>query len=135
MYAKRYKTYTFSEFFNQNDAEIHKIDIIIGHIKKNKKIYLKLVLFVAISMMQLKNVTYAEDFDKSLDKVGTQILDYLYVFAKWSCLGMGLKEMIVALLNGSNFRTASSAGMQYWLGYIFIKLYPKLFEIIAEITF
>lgn len=132
MLRKSVEVYSVNEFFNKK--EITKIDKCIGIIKTNKQLYLSLALCIAIILLKTKNI-YAYNYETSLNIVCGRILDMLIMFARWSCLGMGLKEMIVALLNGSNLKTASAKGIQYLMAYIFIKLYPSLFDMFNDITF
>ena len=63
-------------------------------------------------------------------KKAEKLIELLKDFAKWGCLGMGLKKLVEEMLSGANFKQASVAGMQYWLCYIFIQFYPKLFDMI-----
>ena len=56
------------------------------------------------------------------------IIDKLTYLAKYACMGMGIKEMIICLLNGGNMREASFAGIQFWIGYLFLEFYPTLYD-------
>ncbi|MDK2587527.1 hypothetical protein QOZ83_16940 [Romboutsia sedimentorum] len=115
--------------------DIYKIDNVIGNIKKNKKLYTRVVFYTAIVLFQMDIISYANGFESSIDEIGNKILSMLNLFARWGCLSMGLKEMITTLLNGGNMKQASVSGIQYWLGYIFIKIYPTLFEMMSDIKF
>ncbi|MGL5752777.1 MAG: hypothetical protein ACRCXT_19720 [Paraclostridium sp.] len=115
--------------------DMSKLDNIIGHIKRNKKKYLMLVLAVAIlidlSGLTLVDATVAAMDIKGLEatisgKVG-DIIGLLILLSRYACMGMGLKEMIICLLNGGNMKEASYAGIQYWVGYLFLQFYPQLF--------
>ena len=43
---------------------------------------------------------------------------------------MGVKAIIENALQGANFRQATTSGIQYFLIYILLTLYPKLFAMI-----
>ena len=45
-------------------------------------------------------------------------------------LGIGLKNMIEEMLAGANLKEATGAGVQYFIFYIILQLYPKLFNMI-----
>ena len=134
MLNKRCKSYTFTEFKEINKYDYTLVENIINHIKVNKTMYSKLVVFTAI-LLHLDILAYADVFDSSLDRVGNQILGMLESVAKWGCLGMGVKDMITVLLNGGNIKNAINSGLMYLLGYVFISLYPQLFSLFSGIKF
>lgn len=117
--------------------EIIKLDKIIGHIKRNKKRYLALVVAIAftidLSGITLVNTTVAtvglETITGSITPKLELIIDALKFLIKYSCLGMGLKTMIICILNGGNLKQAMTEGTQYWLAYLFIEFYPTLFDL------
>lgn len=106
----------------------------IDHIKANKTMYMKLVLFTTL-LLHFDILIYADSFSSSLDRVGNQILTMLTDVAKWGCIGCGVKEMITTLLNGGNIKNAINNGLMYLLGYVFISLYPQLFSLFSGIKF
>ena len=134
------KTYTFEEFreiqrnrkleekYTKEDLNI--CERILEHIKANKIMYVKIVLFAAILLHFNVNISYADSIEASIDTTFNQLINLIKSFAKWGCLGMGLKRSIEEMLSGANFKQASTAGIQYWLCFIFIQFYPKLFDMI-----
>ena len=134
------KTYTFKEFkeiqenrkieekYTKEDLNI--CERILEHIKTNKVMYGKLVLTTAILLYLNVNIGYADTIEASIDTTFNQLIELIKSFAKWGCLGMVLKRSIEEMLSGANFKQASTAGVQYWLCFIFIQFYPKLFEMI-----
>ena len=131
------KTYTFSEFkeIQENKAikvsnEVAIASKVLDHIKKNKRMYCRLVLTTALMLHFNMNFVFAGNISNSLDSTFSQLITLLKQFAKWGCLGLGLKKTIEEMLAGANFKQASTAGIQYWLAYIFIQFYPKLFDMI-----
>ena len=137
MLLNKYKveTYTFSEFRKQyTNNDINLVDKVIEHIKANKVMYLRLVYITAL-LLHFDILIYANDFGTSLDRVGNQIIDMLMSLAKWGCLGIGLKEAIGTVLNGGSAKNAINSSLMYLLLYIFISLYPQLFNLFSGIRF
>ena len=134
MLLRRYEvqTYTFAEYRNIVTMEdLNKFDKVIAHIKKNKKMYIKLVILLAITIdrSSLTTLALSGSLESSLNIISTKLVGMLVAFAKVGCMGMGLKAMVVTLLNGGNMKEASIEGIQYWIGYIFLQLYPYLYDI------
>lgn len=129
--------YTITENLklNKNNEDIRIAEIILEHLKKNRFAYAKLVLITALMLHYNINFIFANDFASSLDRVGNQIVSMLASFAKWGCIGMGMKSMVTTLLNGGNMKQAMTEGIQYWIGYLFIQFYPQLFDLFSSITF
>ena len=123
----RVKTYKFNEFRKE---ELTVTEEILSQIKKNKIMYARLVLTTALMLHFNINFVFAGNISNSLDSTFGLLVELLMQFAKWGCLGLGLKKTIEEMLAGANFKQASTAGIQYWLAYIFIQFYPKLFDMI-----
>ncbi len=128
------KYYTFSEFLHLEEENLNMIEKFLDHIKRNKVVYSRLVLLVAL-LMKNNNIIYAESFEVSLNNSAKQIIDMLLVLAKYSFLGLGLKEIISTMIAGGSFKDATTSGMQYLLTYVLIKLYPSLFNMFSKINF
>ena len=128
------KCYTFSEFLHLEEENLNMIEKFLDHIKRNKVVYSRLVLLVAL-LMKNNNIIYAESFEVSLNNSAKQIIDMLLVLAKYSFLGLGLKEIISTMIAGGSFKDATTSGMQYLLTYVLIKLYPSLFNMFSKINF
>lgn len=128
------KYYTFSEFLHLEEENLNMIEKFLDHIKRNKVVYSRLVLLVAL-LMKNNNIIYAESFEVSLNNSAKQIIDMLLVLAKYSFLGLGLKEIISTMIAGGSFKDATTSGMQYLLTYVLIKLYPSLFNMFGKINF
>ena len=129
------KNYTFKEFkerYTEND--INLVNTMLEHIKQDKSMYIKLVFATSI-LLNFDGLIYANDFANSLDRVGNQIIDMLMSLAKWGCLGIGLKEAIGTVLNGGSAKNAINSSLMYLLLYIFISLYPQLFNLFSGIKF
>ena len=131
MLNKRIRTYSFYDFRTQYTSEdITLVNRIISHIQNNKIMYTRLILVTALLLHFNINFVFANEVGTSLDATFNQLIELLKDFAKWGCLGMVLKKLVEEMLSGANFKQASVAGMQYWLCYIFIQFYPKLFDMI-----
>lgn len=131
MLNKRIRTYSFYDFRTQYTSEdITLVNRIISHIQNNKIMYTRLILVTALLLHFNINFVFANEVGTSLEVTFNQLIELLKDFAKWGCLGMGLKKLVEEMLSGANFKQASVAGMQYWLCYIFIQFYPKLFDMI-----
>ena len=122
------KYYTFSEFLHLEEEDLNMIEKFLDHIKRNKVVYSRLVLLIAL-IMKSNSIAYADSFEVSLNNSAKQIIDMLLVLAKYSFLGLGLKEIISTMIAGGSFKDATTSGMQYLLTYVLIKLYPSLFNI------
>ena len=119
--------------FNYEDMTI--VEKALEHIKKNKGLYMKLVIFTAMLLNYNMTFVYAGSFGSSLNQVGNTIVGMLLDVAKWGCIGMGLRNMIITLINGGNIKQAMTEGIQYWMGYLFIQFYPQLFDLFSGIKF
>ena len=118
--------------FSEEDVSI--ANKVLDHIKRNKKVYSRLIIITAI-IIHFDSIVYANGFEASLDRVGNQILNMLMSFAKWGCLAMGIKDMVTTLINGGNMKNSINAGLMYLLGYVFISIYPQLFSMFQGIKF
>ena len=131
MLNRRCKSYTFAEYRALTSKEYSFVEKAIDHIKRNKKMYKRLVVITAI-LINNNLAIYAESgVGASLNNTLSQLITILMDFAKWGCLGYGLKKTIEEMLAGGSFKQASTAGIQYWLTYLFIQFYPKLFDMIT----
>ena len=136
MLNKRIKTYSFSEFKKEyTSQDMMLAEVLLDNIKNNKIMYTRLVFITASLIHFNSNFVFANEFSTSLDAAGQQILDLLMAFAKWGCIGFGVKDMIVTVLNGGNVKNAINNGLIYILAYVFISLYPQLFDLFSKIKF
>ena len=130
MLNRRWNRYTYAEYRDLTNKEYSFVEKAIDHIKRNKRLYARLVLTTALMIHFNMNFVFASNMSSSLDSACSQLINLLMGFAKWGCLGLGLKKTIEEMLAGASFKQASTAGIQYWLAYIFIQFYPKLFDMI-----
>ena len=133
------KTCKFSsEEFNrmQYQYDINKLDKMIGIIKRDKTKYMLLVCILAIALNEI-STCFAEtySFEAGLNNSCNQIIDLLLVIAQYVFLGLGLKNLTTVAISGGSFRDMVSESSQFLLGYVFIKIYPTIFEIFSQIKF
>lgn len=128
--------YTVSEHMElvRSKKDLSLVNKIIDHIKANKVMYARLIFITAL-LLHFDILIYADSFGSSLDRVGNQIIKMLMSVAKWGCLSMGLKEAIGTVLNGGNVKNAINSSLMYLLLYVFISLYPQLFNMFSGIKF
>lgn len=135
MLNRRCKSYTFAEYRTSLQEDYLLIEMMLNHIKNNKIMYTRLVVITALLLHFNVNLVFANDFSTSLDAAGMQILELLMAVAKWGCIAMGVKDMVVTVLNGGNVKHAINNGLIYILAYVFISLYPQLFDLFSKIKF
>ena len=128
------KYYSISEFLHLEEEDLNIIEKFLDHIKRNKVVYSRLVLIIAL-LMKNNSIVYADSFEAKdyflLDLEGLKAV----VLAKYSFLGLGLKEIMSVMIAGGSFKEATTSGMQYLLTYVLIKLYPSLFNMFSKINF
>ena len=105
------KSYSFKEYKLISENDYTLIEKFLNNLKINKKEYKKIIILI-------------------ISNVATQILSLLMVFAKYGCMCMGIKSIIENALQGADFKQATTSGMQYFLIYILLSFYPKLFSMI-----
>lgn len=127
------KRYTISEFLQKDASPQYTFEDFLQDIDRYKQECHVLVIVLAI-VLQI-NTVYAASFETSLNQSANQIIDLLLILARYSFLGMGLKEIIAVVIAGGSFKDATSAGIQYLLTYVLIKLYPSLFGMFSDLKF
>ena len=121
------ETYTISEFLHKDELDLNAMDKFIGNLKKNKKEYAKLVFILAVS---IPKSSYAVTNDMGLGDVAWEIVHMIMVFGKYGCLGKGMLCMCQEMLQGANLKQAFGEGIQYFIFYIILNLYPRIFDMI-----
>ena len=123
------KSYSFKEYklISENDCTL--IEKYLNNLKMNKKEYKRIIILIAI-FMNKNLISYCITTETEISNVATQILSLLMVFAKYGCMCMGIKSIIENALQGADFKQATTSGIQYFLIYILLSFYPKLFSMI-----
>ena len=128
------ETFSISEFKEiQANKELVKeelelVEMVINHVKRNKEFYTRVGITTASILSYNTTLTFASSL--GMDNSFNEIIGLIKNFGKYGCLGLGLKKTIEEMLAGASFKQASTAGIQYWLCYLFIQFYPKLFDMI-----
>ena len=132
MLLKKYfeKSYTINEFMQLDDKELNLIDKYLESLKNNKLEYARLVFLLALFMNNNSCVYAATNNDMGLSDVAFEIIHMVLIFAKYGCLGKGIVCMTQEMLQGANLKEAFSEGIQYFIFYIVLNLYPRLFDMI-----
>lgn len=125
------KTYTISEFLQEDHHYGFQEFLIDVH----SYVKLQHAAVVLIALLLHVAPVYAGSFETNLSESAGQIIDLLLLLAQYSFLGLGLKEIIAVVIAGGTFKEAASAGIQYLLTYMLIKLYPSLFDMFSDIKF
>lgn len=130
-FKKKYKfdnTNTLLLLTDENNIKKYNdLDELIGNLKKNKKEYVKLVFLLAVS---IPKPILAASTSMGLGPVANEIIGMVLAFGRYGCLGMGTKSMIENMLAGANIKEATGAGLQYFIFYIVLNIYPKLFSML-----
>ena len=121
------ETYTISEFLHKDELDLNAMDKFLGNLKKTKKEYAKLVFILAVS---IPKSSYAVTNDMGLGDVAWEIVHMIMVFGKYGCLGKGMLCMCQEMLQGANLKQAFGEGIQYFIFYIILNLYPRIFDMI-----
>lgn len=82
----RTQVYTMSEFFNKDKIEeLSKLDRAIGHIKRNKKTYIKLILITALLFTPSEvQAMVKETGIEKINRTGKLLFEYAQTFAYWA---------------------------------------------------
>ena len=123
------QSYSFKEYKLILEQDYTLIERFLNNLKMNKKEYKKIIVLIAI-FMNKNLISYCVTTETEISNVATQILSLLMVFAKYGCMCMGIKSIIDNAFQGADFKQATTSGMQYFLIYILLSFYPKLFSMI-----
>lgn len=121
------RSYTFEEYklmINDKESLLDKFISSLNQIE-----YKKLIILIAL-FMHKNSIVYCATTEAEISIMANQILHILMIFSKYGCMCMGVKAIIENALQGANFRQATTSGIQYFLIYILLTLYPKLFAMI-----
>ena len=142
VFARTY-TYSFDEFKNRElIKEMNKLDNMLNHLKKNRRLYMKLVYIVAMMFMsgyispELFGITaYAADVNQAIAKIndlGEKILELIRVIAYWTVTIITSKNCIRAALNGDKKGVGESITQRIII-MATIYFLPELFDMMKGI--
>lgn len=140
MLLSRSKSYTFQEFKHKDlIKEMNRIDNILNHIKKNKRLYLKLVITLAIVIMGgyiNPSLCFAADVNNAIDKInslGKELWKLITVIGYWVVLVVTAKGCIQEALNGNN-RNVGAIVTKGVMIMAIIYFLPELFDMMKSIV-
>lgn len=114
---------------SRREGDLQKIDKFLSKLKNNKREYARLVFLIAVFMSK-NSIVFADSMGAELGSTASQLIDLLLDFAKYGCIFMGGKTMLEHMLHGANLKQATTEGLQYFLFYLLLQFYPKLFTMI-----
>jgi hypothetical protein len=123
------KVYTFEEFFHKTD--IKTVDKIIGHMRRHKRLYKTLIVFVAIMGLTI-NPVFAAGFDPSrIDVLGRRILTIIRVIGYWVVIAKGSTEVVGKAAQG-DVKGASKVLIAYTGIFAVLYLFPMILDMVKE---
>lgn len=134
------RSYTFEQYRNIDiEKELNRLDSMIAHVKKNKRLYLKLVVIVAMMFMNsgFTSIAYAAtDVNQAIsriDTLGKQLWKLICVIGYWTVLLTTSKECIKEALNGDKRRVGNEVikGVMIMAVIYFL---PELFDMMKSIV-
>ena len=133
-------TYSFEEFKNKDlIKELNRVENLLNHIKKHKRLYSKLVMVTAMMLMSgyiNPALTYAADVDyaiKRIDTLGNQLLKLARTIGSWTVLLVTTKDCIAQALNGDRKGIGGSVTKGIMIMAV-IYFLPELFDMMESIV-
>lgn len=124
------KYYTFSEFSQMNNSNLIKIDKLIGHIRRNKKLYTQLILIIAI--ITLPRYSLAVDINLSkIDNFGMKALKIVRAIGYWAIIVKGGAD-IVGHASQGDAKGAFRCAFGYVTIFAILFLFPMMLDLVKE---
>lgn len=132
---------TISEQIQEHELkrELGKIENLLNHLKKHRRLYLKLVLIVAMMLSSgYINPAYALMVDVNqainrINKLGNELLRLVRVIGYWTVLLITAKDCIKEALNGDR-RNVSNAIVKGLIIMATIYFLPEMFSLMESIV-
>ncbi|RDY22395.1 hypothetical protein CHF27_013715 [Romboutsia maritimum] len=132
MNLKKYKSYTFAEYRMIQNEDLKIVDKMIAHIKKNKKNYKRLVILVAIVLLNDTSIIFADTNLAAIDTLGSKMLEVVRVVGYWYSVIMCSVESIKAAMNGTT-NNITSIIFKYSLLFGTFYFVPTIFDMIKTV--
>lgn len=117
--------------------EMNRLDNLLNHLKKNRRLYLKLVMIVGMMFASgYINPVFAADVNQAIakiDNLGNQLLKLTRVIAYWTVLLMTSKDCIKEALNGDKKRVGNVVVKGIMIMAV-IYFLPELFSMMESIV-
>lgn len=120
--------------------EMNRLENMLNHLKKNRRLYLRLVMIVSMMFMSgyinpvdaatLINVNEAVD---KINSLGNQLLSLIRTIAYWTILVITSKDCITEALNG-NKKGVGNAAIRGVMVMAVIYFLPDLFDMMSSIV-
>ena len=132
---------TISEQIQEHELkrELGKIENLLNHLKKHRRLYLKLVLIVAMMLSSgYINPAYAMMVDVNqainrINKLGNELLRLVRVIGYWTVLLITAKDCIKEALNGDR-RNVSNAIVKGLIIMATLYFIPEMFSLMESIV-
>ena len=132
---------TISEQIQEHELkrELGKIENLLNHLKKHRRLYLKLVLIVAMMISSgYINPAYALMVDVNqainrINKLGNELLRLVRVIGYWTVLLITAKDCIKESLNGDR-RNVSNAIVKGLIIMATLYFLPEMFSLMESIV-
>ena len=132
---------TISEQIQEHELkrELGKIENLLNHFKKHRRLYLKLVLIVAMMLSSgYINPAYALMVDVNqainrINKLGNELLRLVRVIGYWTVLLITAKDCIKEALNGDR-RNVSNAIVKGLIIMATLYFLPEMFSLMESIV-
>lgn len=132
---------TISEQIQEHELkrELGKIENLLNHLKKHRRLYLKLVLIVAMMLSSgYINPAYALMVDVNqainiINKLGNELLRLVRVIGYWTVLLITAKDCIKEALNGDR-RNVSNAIVKGLIIMATLYFLPEMFSLMESIV-
>lgn len=129
------KTYTIQEFLaDEHHKEQSIIDKFVGHISKNKKLYLQLVVILAYIGLNT-GISFADGITTTLvkiDKAGNNFLRISKGIGYWAILIKGVTEVVKSGMEGDK-ETAIKIVLKYVMIYAVLFFFPVALRMVEDI--
>ena len=132
---------TISEQIQEHELkrELGKIENLLNHLKKHRRLYLKLVLIVAMMLSSgYINPAYAlmVDVNEAINRIntlGNQLLKLVRAIGYWTVLLITAKDCIKESLNGDR-RNVSNAIVKGLIIMATLYFLPEMFSLMESIV-
>ena len=132
---------TISEQIQEHELkrELGKIENLLNHLKKHRRLYLKLVLIVAMMISSgYINPAYALMVDVNqainrINKLGNELLRLVRVIGYWTVLLITAKDCIKEAFNGDR-RNVSNAIVKGLIIMATLYFLPEMFSLMESIV-
>lgn len=134
----RTRIYTWDEFKNRDlIKEMNRLDNMLNHLKKHKRLYMNLVCIVAMMFISgYINPCFATDVNNAISKInslGEQLLKLVRVVGYWTVLLITSKDCIKEALNGSR-KNVGNVVVRGVMIMAVIYFLPELFSMMESIV-